>query len=365
MWAMTLAIVWKPSMYKWRKDQGGGSVEAVGGGFDLQCPRVCRRMIGKYGLVPGRYKSIPGYLTVVLIVYAFKCSMYYAKIHVDLLLVSCAFRSLCVLLRQPLFERTAQASGMVGVTSRVGIIRYRGYKHACAYIHAHHQPSRDVRTMGSFLEERESINAMESRKERNKESDRRQTFKNSNFGDTMVLVQQDYRRSVIWMQSKIKLLEPRGPSEKLDFPFLHGMVYACVHIYAQGRCCTPPDLPARHGSQTSRSQLSKQKKHQQRSSIMVVKVAINGFGRIGRCLFRFLWDMSDVGEEQYIHTRQEVIRMMNHRTLMWCGISQWQLGHGWKQDHTAAAVRGESALFYHWLPACVFKVQRARFPRVT
>ncbi|CAN0425156.1 unnamed protein product [Laminaria digitata] len=27
---------------------------------------------------------------------------------------------------------------------------------------------------------------------------------------------------------------------------------------------------------------------------MVVKVAINGFGRIGRCLFRFLWEMSDV-----------------------------------------------------------------------
>lgn len=29
---------------------------------------------------------------------------------------------------------------------------------------------------------------------------------------------------------------------------------------------------------------------------MVVKVAINGFGRIGRCLFRFLWEMEDVGE---------------------------------------------------------------------
>lgn len=27
---------------------------------------------------------------------------------------------------------------------------------------------------------------------------------------------------------------------------------------------------------------------------MVIKVGINGFGRIGRCLFRFLWDMPDV-----------------------------------------------------------------------
>lgn len=27
----------------------------------------------------------------------------------------------------------------------------------------------------------------------------------------------------------------------------------------------------------------------------MVKVAINGFGRIGRCLFRFLWEMPDVG----------------------------------------------------------------------
>lgn len=27
----------------------------------------------------------------------------------------------------------------------------------------------------------------------------------------------------------------------------------------------------------------------------MVKVAINGFGRIGRCLFRFLWKMPDIG----------------------------------------------------------------------
>lgn len=30
----------------------------------------------------------------------------------------------------------------------------------------------------------------------------------------------------------------------------------------------------------------------------MVRVAINGFGRIGRCLFRFLWEMPDVGEKQ-------------------------------------------------------------------
>lgn len=31
---------------------------------------------------------------------------------------------------------------------------------------------------------------------------------------------------------------------------------------------------------------------------MVVRVAVNGFGRIGRCLFRFLWEMPDVGERE-------------------------------------------------------------------
>ena len=74
------------------------------------------------------------------------------------------------------------------------------------------------------------------------------------------------------------------------------LVYACVQrIYAPGKLC----LLCQHSSKPSRSQLSKQKKQQQRSSsTMVVKVAINGFGRIGRCLFRFLWETSDVGEEQ-------------------------------------------------------------------
>lgn len=32
----------------------------------------------------------------------------------------------------------------------------------------------------------------------------------------------------------------------------------------------------------------------------MVKVAINGFGRIGRCLFRFLWEMPDVGKSNLI-----------------------------------------------------------------
>lgn len=77
--------------------------------------------------------------------------------------------------------------------------------------------------------------------ERSKEPDRRlRTFKNSNFGDTSVrnLFYKQFRRSVIWMQSKIKSLEPRRPLRKLVFrsSIVPGMVYACTRyrIYAQG-----------------------------------------------------------------------------------------------------------------------------------
>ena len=102
------------------------------------------------------------------------------------------------------------------------------------------------------------------------------------------------------MHSRIKSLELREGAEETRFPFLWCGAYACIRTLPGIR---KGEREAACFANTSRQSSRHQQKQQQQQQkqcrdIMVVKVAINGFGRIGRCLFRFLWDMSDVGERE-------------------------------------------------------------------
>lgn len=222
--------------------------------------------------------------------------------------------ALLLIVGTPFRKDRAQASG--GWQSRAGTARCRRSSHAC--MHACNACMHAYLTVLCWGCTRTCTCAISAAKpfgrrrikmtgnwkaERSKEPDRRlRTFKNSNFGDTSVrnLFYKQYRRSVIWMHSKIKSLEPRRPLRKLVFR--SSIVwYTRVSYIRAGRELAHP-LLCQHSNSSSRQlprpQLSKaEQQPQQPSRNMVVKVAINGFGRIGRCLFRFLWDMSDVGEE--------------------------------------------------------------------